>query len=216
MSWNIFGLEIRTKREGNEERIKIETMENKIETIENRLDTIEDKLKDILSRINMNEYDIKRISERTNKTEDDIKDIIVSMQEQLTIINDYDKAMDLILNQINKKNPNINVQKPTYHGPIIDEEPIKDIRGTEQRYNEIMNLKFGSDKQRDYVFVIEMYLKDISMFKGTTYQELKAYLDEYKPKFESWKEQNNISYVMSPYKNKTNNSNKGVNYGYGM
>ena len=213
MSWNIFGLEIRTKREGNEERIKIETMENKIETIENRLDTIEDKLKDILSRINMNEYDIKRISERTNKTEDDIKDIIVSMQEQLTIINDYDKAMDLILNQINKKNPNINVQKPTYHGPIIDEE-VKETRGTQERYNELKALGiWKSTDQLGYLFSIEWKL-NVPMFKGTTYQEVSDYMTKYKKQFNDWKIANKISYVTT--KQFENNSNKGVAYCYGM
>lgn len=212
----IFGWEIRASKEIEKEKNEIN---EKINKIEKKLDKIEDTLKDILSRINMNEYDIKRIAERTNTTEENVKDIMISMQDKLSIIDDYNEALDLILEHIDKKNPNMNVQKPIYHGPVIDEDNkfiVKSIKGTQERYNELASLNiWKSYKQLDWLFLIE-WKTNAPIFKGKTQAEIRDYITNYEPLYIEWKQQHNNIYVSTEiFRNNYFNSNKGVAYSYG-
>lgn len=199
--------------------MSIKTFVGNMRTIWNKEIATQDdikRLEDMISGIKITICDINRIVQDKEIELNELLDLIDPMRDQLRLLNTNMDTIQAIVNAIdNKRNNTHKPNKPHY--PVIDEEEeIKDTRGTEERYKEIMNLNFGTDKQRDYIFVIEMYLKDIPMFKGSTYQELKIYMDEYRPKFETWKRNNNISYAVSPFKNKVNISNKRGGYGYGM
>ena len=174
---------------------------------------IKASIEDLEEQAREHKITLKELYEIIKPEEENLKKLKTNMKTIEDISNAIYKAHTGSKTNISKQD-NIKPKCPIE----IDEEfiSIKETRGTEERYRELMNLNYGSDNQKDYIFIIEMSLEDVPMFKGTTYKDIKAYLDEYKPKFETWKRNNNVGYVISPFKNISNNSNKRGGYYYGM
>lgn len=214
MSINVFGVfEIRTIKDKEKEQNEINKMKDDIKDLQDRVTELENFASKYKIKSHRFEKDIKNLLEQESLTIEELDQILEPLKNKIMAITDYEDAIDFILDHIDKKNPNMNIQKPTYHGPVIDEE-VKETRGTQKRYDELKALGiWKSIDQLGYLFSMEWKL-NIPMFEGTTYQEVSDYMTKYKKQFNDWKTANKVSYITT--KQFENNSNKGVAYCYGM
>jgi hypothetical protein len=185
--------------------LNIDKIEDKVEDHENRLNELENFASKYKIKSHRFEKDIKNLLEQKSLTIEELDQILEPLKNKIMAITDYEDAIDFILDHIDKKNPSMNVQKPIYHGPVIDEETeedkynkrIEELKLISREYTHKSNAP--SMEQLKWVCDIEFHL-NVPKFKGTTQKEVQMFIGRYKEENKQWWK---------------NNSNKGVAYGYG-
>lgn len=197
----------RTQQELKETKQELKEAKDDIKDLQDRVTELENFASKYKIKSHRFEKDIKHLLEQESLTLEELDQILEPLKNKIMAITDYEDAMDFILDHIDKKNPSMNVQKPIYHGPVIDEEVET---GTNKYNKRIEELKLisrehthksnaPSMEQLKWVCDIEFHL-NVPKFKGTTQKEVQMFIGRYKEENKQWWK---------------NNSNKGVAYGYG-